>query len=230
MSVARPGRAPRPTVGGRPQALRPGLHFESGMRVGLFGGSFNPAHEGHAHVAETALRRVGLDLVVWLAAPQNPLKDVPAPLETRLASASSWAGARHRVSDVERRLAARYTIDTVRLFKRRFPAVRFVWVMGADGFADLHRWRAWLPELVPRNPDRGRGQARFNPSGSDLAGRPPLAAARLPERAQRGRCRSRRRQPGSGLPAPGTGPRPRPSEPWRLDERRNLTARHDRAT
>jgi nicotinate-nucleotide adenylyltransferase len=184
MSVARPGRAPRPTVGGRPQALRPGLHFESGMRVGLFGGSFNPAHEGHAHVAETALRRLGLDLVVWLAAPQNPLKEVAAPLEARLASASGWAGARHLVSDAERRLAARYTIDTVRLFKRRFPAVRFVWVMGADGLADLHRWRAW-PELVREIPIAvvARPGSTLRALTSPAARR--FAAARLPERAAR---------------------------------------------
>ena len=114
------------------------------MKVGLFGGSFNPAHEGHAHVAETARKRLGLDLVVWLVAPRNPLKVRPAPLENRARSARGQARGRSVVSDAERALGARYTIETVRLLKARFPTVRFVWVMGADSLADLHRWRDWI--------------------------------------------------------------------------------------
>src|ERR1700754_3084061 len=68
------GPARRVPEGGRPSALRLGFHLEPGMRVGLYGGSFNPAHEGHAHVAETAKRRLNLDRVIWLVSPQNPLK------------------------------------------------------------------------------------------------------------------------------------------------------------
>ena len=74
MAALRAGLARRAPTAGRTGALRTGFHLEPGMRVGLFGGSFNPAHEGHAHVAETALLRLGLDRVIWLVSPQNPLK------------------------------------------------------------------------------------------------------------------------------------------------------------
>ncbi len=106
------------------------------MSVGLYGGSFNPAHEGHAHVARTALRRLGLNKVIWLVSPQNPLKN---PRETarqrhRVAGARRLAkGPAMVVSDLERRLGSRYTIDTVRRIKARFPRVRFVWIIGATG-------------------------------------------------------------------------------------------------
>src|SRR5204863_713037 len=104
--------------------FRLGFHLEPGMRVGLFGGSFNPPHEGHAHVARTALRQLGLDRVIWLVSPGNPLKGAPAPLAGRLAAVRRFAaGPKMIVSDVEARLGVRYTIDTVRAFQRRFPAV-----------------------------------------------------------------------------------------------------------
>ncbi|MGQ3016697.1 nicotinate-nucleotide adenylyltransferase [Phenylobacterium sp.] len=140
------GPARRLPAAGRPGALRLGFHLEPGMRVGLFGGSFNPAHEGHAHVAETARRRLGLDLVVWLVSPQNPLKSAheTAPLATRMAGAQAFARQRGMaVSDAETRLGSRYTIDTVRALKARFPGVDFVWIMGADSLATFHRWRGW---------------------------------------------------------------------------------------
>ena len=116
------------------------------MRVGLFGGSFNPAHEGHAHVAETALRRLELDKVIWLVSPQNPLKSSheTRPLAERLAGARQWArGAGMIVSDAETRLGSQYTIDTLRVLRARFPGVKFVWIMGADSLASFHRWRGW---------------------------------------------------------------------------------------
>ena len=140
------GPARRLPAAGRPGALRLGFHLAPGMRVGLFGGSFNPAHEGHAHVAETARRRLGLDLVVWLVSPQNPLKSAheTAPLSTRIAGAQAFARQRGMtVSDAETRLGSRYTIDTVRALKARFPQVDFVWIMGADSLATFHRWRGW---------------------------------------------------------------------------------------
>ena len=140
------GPARRLPAAGRPGALRLGFHLAPGMRVGLFGGSFNPAHEGHAHVAETARRRLGLDLVVWLVSPQNPLKSAheTAPLTLRMAGAQAFARQRGMtVSDAETRLGSRYTIDTVRALKARFPQVDFVWIMGADSLATFHRWRGW---------------------------------------------------------------------------------------
>src|SRR6266700_1688109 len=105
------------------------------MTIGLFGGSFNPAHSGHLYVSLTAMRRLGLDYVWWLVSPGNPLKDGRdmASFEKRLASARRTA--RHPrliVSDIERQLGTRYTIDTVAALQRRFPAIRFVWLMGSD--------------------------------------------------------------------------------------------------
>src|SRR4051812_28093536 len=105
---------------GRPLALRTGFALTPGMRVGLYGGSFNPVHEGHAHVAETALVRLNLDKVIWLVSPQNPLKSSAetASLAERLAGARARArGPRMVVTDVESRLGSRYTIDTLRILK-----------------------------------------------------------------------------------------------------------------
>jgi len=126
------------------------------MKVGLFGGSFNPAHDGHAHVAETAMRRLDLDRVVWLVSPQNPLKSSHemAPLEERMASAREAArmvGPRMIVSDVETRMGTQWTVDTLRAQVARHPGVRFVWLMGSDNLAGFHRWRGWtdIMRLMP---------------------------------------------------------------------------------
>jgi len=120
------------------------------MAVGLFGGSFNPAHDGHAHVAEIAMRRLGLDRVVWLVSPQNPLKDVrdSAPLTERMASARAAAklaadGRAMVVSDFETRVGTQWTVDTLRALTARHPGVRFVWLMGSDNLASFHKWRGW---------------------------------------------------------------------------------------
>ncbi|MBP7701836.1 MAG: nicotinate-nucleotide adenylyltransferase [Phenylobacterium sp.] len=140
------GPARRRPVAGRPEALRLGFDLKPGMRVGLYGGSFNPAHEGHAHVAETARRRLQLDRVIWLVSPQNPLKAAreTAPLETRMAAARAIARGRSMiVSDAETRLGSQYTIDTIQALQARFPGVDFVWIMGADSLASFHRWRGW---------------------------------------------------------------------------------------
>lgn len=129
--------------------------------MGLYGGSFNPVHEGHAHVAETARQRLGLDRVIWLVAPQNPLKpsDETQPLASRLSRVRALARDRGMiVSDVEARLGTRYTLDTVLALKARFPGVHFVWIMGADSLAGFHRWRGWtqimqaLPVAVVSRP------------------------------------------------------------------------------
>ena len=144
------GPAKRVSAAGRIGALRPGFFLSRGMRVGLFGGSFNPAHEGHAHVAETALNRLRLDRVIWLVSPQNPLKSAAesASLASRLASARALArGPRMIVSDVEKRAGSHYTIDILRILKRRYPGVRFVWVMGGDNLNSLHGWRGWADIL-----------------------------------------------------------------------------------
>jgi nicotinate-nucleotide adenylyltransferase len=184
------GRAPRRPVAGRPAGLRLGFHLAPGMRVGLFGGSFNPAHEGHAHVAETARRRLRLDKVIWLVSPQNPLKPTheTASLAARMAGARRYArGPAMIVSDAEGRLGSQYTIDTVRALKARFPGVKFVWIMGADGLASFHRWRGWteimreIPVAVVSRPWVSL-KSRFAPAARRFARfrRPSASAARLP--------------------------------------------------
>lgn len=116
-------------------------------RTGLLGGSFNPAHRGHRAITRAAIRALGLDEAWWLVSPGNPLKDKAddmAPLAARLASARRMA--RHapiRATGIEARLGTRYTIDTIRALKRRYPKRRFVWLMGADNLAQFHLWRDW---------------------------------------------------------------------------------------
>ncbi len=115
-----------------------------GMRIGLFGGSFDPAHEGHAHVAETALKRLGLARVWWLVSPQNPLKPKSSPFAQRLGSASEQArGRRMVVTDIEQRLDCGYTFETLRKLKQLYPGVRFFLIMGADNLANFRKWRNW---------------------------------------------------------------------------------------
>jgi nicotinate-nucleotide adenylyltransferase len=118
----------------------------AGGRIGLLGGSFNPAHAAHLHISLIALRRLELDAVWWLVSPQNPLKPVlgMAPLERRLARAREVAlHPKVEVSAVETALGARYSVDTVSALQSRFPLARFVWIMGGDSLASFHRWRRW---------------------------------------------------------------------------------------
>lgn len=126
----------------------------AGQRVGLYGGSFNPAHGGHRLVAETALRRVGLDWVWWLVTPGNPLKDsrALAPLPERLAGAALQARhPRMRVTALERDLGTRYTVETLRALQARRTDLSFVWIGGADVLSEFHRWRGWR-EIAGRVP------------------------------------------------------------------------------
>ncbi|WP_086644039.1 nicotinate-nucleotide adenylyltransferase [Acetobacter sp. DsW_063] len=116
------------------------------LRVGLLGGSFNPAHEGHAQIAHRAIRVLGLDQVWLMVSPGNPLKPTRgmAPLAERLASAQALVDSPAIIATaLEARLGTRYALDTVRRLRIRFPHVRFVWLMGADVFAELPRWSRW---------------------------------------------------------------------------------------
>ena len=115
-------------------------------RVGLLGGSFNPAHAGHRHVADLALRRLGLDQVWLMVSPGNPLKPRAgmAPLPERLASAAAIGDGRRIVATaIEAAFGTRYSVDTLRMLRRRFPRVAFVWIMGADLLTQLPAWRRW---------------------------------------------------------------------------------------
>src|SRR4051794_18804453 len=114
-------------------------------RIGLLGGSFNPAHRAHRRISLEALRVLGLDEVWCLVSPGNPLKDDAkdmAPFEARLASAKRLAKrARILPSDFESQEGTRYTVDTVRLLKSRFPQNRFIWLLGSDTLPNFHKWR-----------------------------------------------------------------------------------------
>ena len=125
-----------------------------GPRVGLLGGSFNPAHAGHRHISLLALKHLQLDQVWWLISPQNPLKSTAgmASYAERLKSAQETAGDRRiHISEAEVELGTRYTVDTLRALRRRHPRHRFVWIMGADNLLQVTRWRRWIEifETVP---------------------------------------------------------------------------------
>lgn len=133
-----------------------------GMRIGLFGGSFDPAHEGHAHVAETAMERLKLDRVWWLVSPQNPLKPKSSAYAQRMASARAVArGRRMVVTDIEQRLGCAFTYQTLRALRRLYPGVKFVLVMGADNLGNFRKWRNWrevaaaVPVAVVSRPGAG---------------------------------------------------------------------------
>ncbi|MDP1750180.1 MAG: nicotinate-nucleotide adenylyltransferase [Reyranella sp.] len=124
----------------------PDVPRDTTRRIGLLGGSFNPAHDGHRHISLEALRRLGLDEVWWLVSPQNPLKsdDGMEPLPTRVARARQLARhPRIRVDAPELLLGTRYTLDTVRALRRLYPRARFVWLMGADILPQLKHWLGW---------------------------------------------------------------------------------------
>ncbi|MBW7055729.1 nicotinate-nucleotide adenylyltransferase [Paracoccus bogoriensis] len=153
-----------------------------GQRIGLLGGSFDPAHRGHLGISRVALSRLSLDRVWWLVSPGNPLKpNGPAPLLQRLEGARRLVGdPRILVTDLEARLRLRKTADTVAALRRLYPGVRFVWLMGSDNLAQFHLWDRWraIADAVPF--------AVLARPGSRLSSRNApaaraLRAARLPE-------------------------------------------------
>lgn len=134
----------------RPSSRLPAV--APGMRIGLLGGSFDPPHAGHVHISRFALKRLGLDALWWLVTTGNPLKGAAAPLADRMQTARTLA--RHpkfKIVSLEAQLGSPFTADVLAFLTRRYPQVRFVWVMGADAFADLHRWRDWrtIVRLIP---------------------------------------------------------------------------------
>jgi nicotinate-nucleotide adenylyltransferase len=146
------------------------------MRIGLLGGSFNPAHGGHRRISKFALDALGLDAVWWLVSPGNPLKPKAgmAPLAARLASAARQArGARIVPTAIEGELGTRYTLDTLRKIRRRYPGHRFIWLMGSDNLAQFHQWKAW------REIARTMPIAVIARPGYDAAARASLAGAWL---------------------------------------------------
>lgn len=132
--------------------------------IGLLGGSFNPAHEGHRHISLYALKHLNLDAIWWMVSPQNPLKPVKgmAPLQKRLSEAKKVSD--HPaiiVTDIEQSLQTRYTADTLAALQKRYPSTRFVWLMGGDNLRQVHRWQEWqdifnrVPVAVLDRPPQG---------------------------------------------------------------------------
>jgi nicotinate-nucleotide adenylyltransferase len=159
--------------------------------TGLLGGSFNPAHGGHRRVTLFAMKALGLDEAWWLVSPGNPLKPVSgmAPLAARMGSAIKQARrAPIHVTAIERELGTRFTIDTLRALKRRYPRRRFVWLMGADNLAQFHRWKDWrgiareMPIAVIARP--GYDQAALASPAMAWLRRYRLAATRLSNRGE----------------------------------------------
>ena len=127
---------------------------KTGLRTGILGGSFNPAHGGHRRITLFAMAALGLDEVWWLVSPANPLKPLQgmAPLPARVHSARAMARrAPIRVSAIERHLRSTYTVDTLQALARRWPKRRFVWLMGADNLTQFHRWKSWrkIAKIMP---------------------------------------------------------------------------------
>jgi len=137
-------------------ALRAALRLPyaaPGQRIGLFGGSFDPPHQGHRMVSLMALNRLKLDAVWWLVTPGNPLKrHAPDGLGRRVAAARAMArDPRIHVTAIEATLNSRFTADTLAILSDRLPGVELVWIMGADNLRQFHRWRHWrrIADLMP---------------------------------------------------------------------------------
>jgi len=155
------------------------------MRIGLFGGTFDPAHAAHRAASLLAMKRIGLDRVWWLVTPGNPLKDTRglAPLAARTIAARALADhPRIDVTDVEAQLGTRYTYQTISYLVRACPGVHFVWIMGADNLRAFHRWQCWrgIADLVPIAVVDRLGPSLY--ATASAAGQ-ALASVRIPERA-----------------------------------------------
>lgn len=191
------------------------------LRIGLLGGSFNPAHRGHIHASALALKQLHLDFVWWLVSPQNPLKsaDGMAQFQTRLAAAKSFARhPRIAVTGIEAELGTRFTVDTLRALKRRFPQINFVWLMGSDNLLQIPRWRHWqdIFRLVPvavvtrpgtalsaRNAKAGAHfRSALAPADAGFAARRPPAWAILEAKRNPASATLLRALPGAASPSP----------------------------
>lgn len=164
----------------------------AGMTIGLFGGSFDPPHMGHVHITREALRRLRLDRVWWLVTPGNPLKPRgPAAIEVRMQAARRlMQHPRVVISDIERHIGTRWTVQTLSRLRALYPGVRFVWIMGADNLASMHRWDRWeaIMEGVPI--------AVFDRPGQRVRARRSKAALRFAEaRLRAGAARALGRSP-----------------------------------
>jgi len=153
----------------------------NGISVGLFGGSFNPAHQGHLHVANAGLKSLGLDKIWWLVSPQNPLKPKQPSYASRVQTVTALPlPPNMEISSAEIDLGTNYTIDLIRGLQTRYPKIRFIFLMGADNFLQLPQWKNWediinrVPIAVIARPDT-RIKARLGQAAQQYA------QARIPE-------------------------------------------------
>jgi nicotinate-nucleotide adenylyltransferase len=156
-----------------------------GMRIGLFGGSFNPPHEAHRAASMLALKRLNLDRVWWLVTPGNPLKknSTLPPLEKRIAAAREVAASPLiEVTGLEAELGTRFSYDTVTRLRQRMPGVAFVFVVGADNLAQFHRWERWR-ELAGKIPIAVIDRPEFELSSLAAPAAVAFAKARVPDHA-----------------------------------------------
>jgi nicotinate-nucleotide adenylyltransferase len=163
-----------------------------GMRIGLFGGTFDPPHQAHLAASLLALKRLKLDRVWWLVTPGNPLKNTRglAPLGERIAAARELTHhPRIDVTGLEAVINTRYTYDTISWLIARCPRVRFVWIMGADNLRSFHRWQKWreISNLVPMVVVDRLGPSLYaaaSPAGQALSRHriPEHAASTVPDR------------------------------------------------
>jgi nicotinate-nucleotide adenylyltransferase len=158
-----------------------------GLRIGLFGGTFDPPHAAHRAACLLAMHRLGLDRVWWMVTPGNPLKDTYglAPLPERIAAAKALAAhPRIDVTGVEAEMHTRYTYDTVAKLIALCPGVRFVWIMGADNLRGFHRWQKWraIADLVPIAVVDRVGPSLYANAGTAAQA---LSRFRIPESAAR---------------------------------------------
>ncbi len=155
------------------------------LRIGLLGGSFNPAHAGHLHISIEALKRLKLDAIWWLVSPQNPLKstDDMAPYKERFASALAVTkGQPHIiVSDFEQKAGLFYTHATLEALKRKYPKVQFVWLMGSDNLAHFHHWQRWR-DIIRMMPVAVFDRSPFSHTALRAPAALALATGRVQER------------------------------------------------
>jgi nicotinate-nucleotide adenylyltransferase len=161
--------------------------YAEGMRIGLFGGTFNPPHEAHLGACLLAMKRLGLDRVWWLVTPANPLKDTRGltPLGERIRAIHAFAHhPRIHVTGFEAAIGSRHTFKTISFLRRRCPGVHFVWIMGADNLRSFHRWQKWrdIAALVPIAVVDRLGPSLYATGG--VAGQ-ALGRWRIPESAAR---------------------------------------------